>query len=64
VNNNPRGYKDDITKRLVGCVVLTRYNNCTYRVDDISFNQNPQSTFEMSDGSKVSFMDYYKYEPS
>jgi len=47
-------------KRLVGCVVLTRYNNCTYRVDDIAFDKLPQSTFEMMDGSQVSFIDYYK----
>ena len=61
VNKNPQGYQDDIRKRLIGCVVLTRYNNKTYRVDDIAFDQSPQTTFEMADGSKVSFVDYYRY---
>jgi len=61
VQNNPQGYKDDVTKRIVGCVVLTRYNNNTYRIDDIAFDKTPLDTFEMMDGSKVSFVDYYKY---
>jgi len=60
VNKNPRGFQDDVRKQLIGCVVLTRYNNRTYRIDDIAFNQSPQSTFQMADGTSVSFSDYYR----
>ena len=60
VQNNQRGFQDDIKKRLIGLVVLTRYNNKTYRIDDISFDRTPQSTFQMADGTAVSFSDYYK----
>lgn len=37
-----------------------RYNNKTYRVDDIDWDQNPKSTFKKADGSEVSFLDYYR----
>ena len=57
----PRGgYEDEVRRRLIGCVVLTRYNNRTYRIDDISFDQTPQTTFEKADGTSSSFMDYYR----
>lgn len=37
-----------------------RYNNKTYRVDDIDWDQNPNSTFKKADGSEVSFLEYYR----
>ncbi len=39
---------------------LCRYNNKTYRIDDIDWNKNPNDTFELHDKSKISFFDYYK----
>ena len=47
-----------VKKALIGHVVLTRYNNKTYRVDDIDFNQNPKSTF-MKGKTEMNFCDYY-----
>ena len=47
-----------VKKALIGHVVLTRYNNKTYRVDDIDFNQNPKSTF-MKGETEMNFCDYY-----
>lgn len=44
---------------LLGSVVLTRYNNKTYRVDDIDWEGSPKSTFKMN-GREVSYMEYYK----
>nr|XP_053635445.1 protein argonaute-3-like [Cherax quadricarinatus] len=38
-------FKNMAVRALVGCIVLTRYNNKSYRIDDIIFNQNPRSTF-------------------
>lgn len=31
---------------LIGLSVLTRYNNKMYRIDEILFDKNPQSTFD------------------
>ncbi|GFS54318.1 piwi-like protein 2 [Nephila pilipes] len=52
--------REEVIRAIVGCVVLTRYNNKTYRVDDIAWDMNPTSTFSTSDGSEISFVDYYK----
>ncbi|KAH7946707.1 hypothetical protein HPB52_003764 [Rhipicephalus sanguineus] len=52
-------YRDEAMKRIAGCIVMTPYNNKTYRVDDIDWNKNPLSTFESKEGSK-SYMDYYR----
>ncbi|KAL7978426.1 hypothetical protein Chor_010659 [Crotalus horridus] len=37
-----------------------RYNNKTYRVDDIDWESSPRSSFKKSDGTEISFVDYYK----
>lgn len=49
-----------IQKALIGAVVVTPYNNKTYRVDDVDFTQTPTSTFERKDGSKISYAQYFK----
>lgn len=54
-------FKDQIKKALIGHVVLTRYNNKTYRIDDIDFDKNPQSTFKKSDVD-ISYAQYYKQQ--
>ncbi|XP_052772354.1 piwi-like protein 1 [Mya arenaria] len=60
VQRNPQGFRDDVIRQLIGTVVLTRYNNKTYRVDDIIWNQNPQHTFSTASGGEMSFIEYYK----
>lgn len=40
------------------CFVL-RYNNKTYRIDDIDWDKNPMSTFTTRTG-EISFMQYYE----
>lgn len=44
---------------LFGSVVLTRYNNRTYRIDDIDWDSTPLSTFIMN-GRDISYVEYYK----
>ena len=44
---------------VVGLNVLTRYNNRMYRIDDILFDKNPESTFDCQ-GKLLSFTNYYK----
>lgn len=40
--------------------IYSRYNNKTYRIDDIEWNLHPSDTFERKDGSKISFKEYYE----
>ncbi|XP_030846820.1 seawi isoform X1 [Strongylocentrotus purpuratus] len=58
--NKARGrFKEEITKLMIGQIVLTKYNNKTYRVDDIDFDTTPADTFETRSGP-VSYVDYFK----
>ena len=52
--------KADVLKALLGAVVITRYNNKTYKVDDIDWTETPSSTFIDENGRKKSFIDYYR----
>ncbi|XP_067213491.1 piwi-like protein Siwi isoform X1 [Linepithema humile] len=45
---------------VVGTVVLTQYNNNTYRIEDVDFSTNPCDSFSMKNGEKVTYMQYYK----
>lgn len=45
---------------MIGSVVLTDYNNKTYRVDDVDFTMNPESKFRYKNGEMISFVEYYK----
>ncbi|XP_032373221.1 piwi-like protein 1 [Etheostoma spectabile] len=46
-------------KELVGLIVLTKYNNKTYRIDDIAWDHSPNNTFTRGD-KDISFKNYYK----
>ena len=37
--------RPDVQKALLGAVIITRYNNKCYRVDDIDWEMTPSSTF-------------------
>ena len=43
-----------------GSIILTKYNNKCYRIDDFDFKQSPSSTFENSKGQTITFLEYYK----
>ena len=49
-----------VTKALLGAVILTRYNNKCYRIDDIDWAMNPSSKFADHSGQEKSFVEYYK----
>ncbi|XP_077197585.1 piwi-like protein 4 [Paroedura picta] len=49
-------------KELLGLIVLTRYNNKTYRIDDIEWTVKPTDTFQKRDGTQISYEDYYKQQ--
>ncbi|KAM6232194.1 LOW QUALITY PROTEIN: piwi-like protein 2 [Spheniscus humboldti] len=52
-------FQDECTKQLVGNVVITRYNNRTYRIDDIDWNKTPRDSFTLTSGEEITFVDYY-----
>lgn len=52
--------RDRVTKVLLGAIVLTRYNNKTYRIDEIAWDKKPTDTFPKKDGSEISYLQYYK----
>jgi aubergine len=56
---NSRDFKTTFAQQMIGQVVLTDYNNKTYRVDDVDFESSPSSTFSTKDGD-ISYVDYYK----
>lgn len=57
--NKMRDFRQHSQEVLVGLTVLTRYNNKSYRIDDILFDKNPENTFECK-GKMVSYIDYYR----
>ncbi|KAB0396373.1 hypothetical protein E2I00_016948, partial [Balaenoptera physalus] len=56
---NKEDFQDECTKLLVGSIVITRYNNRTYRIDDVDWNKTPKDSFTMSDGKEITFLEYY-----
>lgn len=57
--SNSKEWKIVFFNTVVGSTVLTNYNNCTYRINDIDWKSNPLSTFDTKDGP-TSYVDYYK----
>ncbi|KAF8763346.1 Piwi-like protein 1 like protein [Argiope bruennichi] len=54
-------YRENVARELVGCVVMTKYNNRTYSVEDVDWNLNPTSTFESKEGPRT-YLKYYKQQ--
>ncbi|XP_077570635.1 piwi-like protein 1 [Stigmatopora nigra] len=56
---SPHTFTDACSRELIGLVVLTKYNNKTYRIDDIAWDQTPHNTFKRGEAD-ISFKNYYK----
>lgn len=56
---NREGFREALKKSLLGSVVITKYNNRTYVIDDILWDLNPQGKFKNSQGNDISFVEYY-----
>lgn len=57
-STDKENFRESVLTALLGNVILTRYNNRTYRIDDIDFEASPRSTFKMNDRD-VSYIEYY-----
>ncbi|XP_039233280.1 protein argonaute-3 isoform X2 [Drosophila yakuba] len=56
---NIEHYQESARKMLVGNIVLTRYNNRTYKINEICFDQNPKSQFQIKTVC-TSYVEYYR----
>ncbi|KTG39987.1 hypothetical protein cypCar_00008902 [Cyprinus carpio] len=54
-------FQDVCTKEFVGSIVITRYNNRIYRIDDIEWSKSPKDTFTLANGTVTTFVDYYRF---
>lgn len=54
-----QSWQDSFKREIIGSIVLTDYNNKTYRIDDVDFNSSPSSTFKKKE-KDVSYRDYYR----
>ncbi|RWS29770.1 piwi-like protein 1 [Leptotrombidium deliense] len=52
-------FQESAKRELGGSIVMTSYNNKTYRIDDIAFDKNPTFVFERRHGA-ISIKDYYQ----
>ncbi|XP_072917852.1 piwi-like protein 2 [Hemitrygon akajei] len=52
-------FQDVCLKQLVGSTIMTKYNNRTYRIDDIDWDKTPTSSFCMANGTSITFCEYY-----
>jgi len=56
---NSSSFRALVEKALLGAIIITRYNNKTYRVDEIAWDKHPSDEFEGRNGEKTSYMKYY-----
>lgn len=55
-----RNLIEEIKNEIVGMIVLTRYNNRTYQIADVDFQNNPQSYRFDCKGQNINLMEYYQ----
>lgn len=58
IKTESREFKKQVEQTLLGSTVLTKYNNKTYRIDEITYDVSPSDTFKMGDRD-VSYIEYY-----
>lgn len=59
IKTESRDFKKQVSQTLLGATVLTKYNNKTYRIDEITYDVSPSSTFKKGD-EDISYIDYYQ----
>lgn len=58
--SNYGDYKIAFDNRVLGSVVLTTYNNKTYKITGVDYEETPESDFHLKDGTTVTYIEYYK----
>ncbi|XP_060658910.1 protein piwi [Drosophila nasuta] len=57
-SQNPARHQEEFRMNVLGLIVLTDYNNKTYRINDVDFTKSPLATFNCK-GRDISFVEYY-----
>lgn len=52
--------QENFAHAVIGTVVLTDYNNNTYRIEDVDFSTTPSSTFNLRNNEKITYVNYYQ----
>jgi len=60
LRNNNEAIRSKAEKEIIGETVLTKYNNKNYKIDGIEWGSSPLSEFTKSDGSTITYQEYYK----
>ena len=62
IKNRNRGsrLKELLETELVGTIVMTRYNNRSYRIDEIDLTKTPSDKFTLRSGEEISYADYVR----
>ncbi|KAK7869731.1 hypothetical protein R5R35_011798 [Gryllus longicercus] len=60
VKKGERDFQRIFQQAIIGSVVLTDYNNRTYRIDDVDFRVCPDSKFKLRSGQEISYKQYYR----
>ena len=60
--DSPGAQKDGELDKKSHIIVFctSRYNNKTYKIDDISWNQHPTDSFPKRDGTQITYKEYYQ----
>ena len=52
--------KEEVLRALVGLTVMTPYNKRTYAITDVDFEGTINDEFELADGSRLSYANYFR----
>ena len=55
-----RGGRSSAERVLMGAIIMTRYNNKTYKIDDIAWEESASGHFSGRDGRRVTYAEYYQ----
>lgn len=59
-SRNDNDFRAQCSAEILGRIVMTKYNDKTYRINDIAWEANPTNRFEQMRGGETSFVDYYQ----
>jgi aubergine-like protein len=46
MRRNSRDVEKSFNEFMIGKIVMTRYNNLCYKIDDVAWKMSPESTFD------------------
>lgn len=58
--NQGGDWQNEAKRQLVGQIVMTKYNNRTYRIDDFNFEKTPETYTFLNKGAEINLVKYYK----